>query len=328
MADPDAVRWLLVGTGDIVRKRVGAALSQAPGSTLAAVCGRRMEAAQETAAAFGGAEAYDDLATALQRARADAVYIATPVQTHVALGVQVLQAGKHVLVEKPLGMTAAECAVLTAEAQRAGVTAGCAYYRRCLPRFQHARQVLASGALGDLLTVRMSYLAWYAPQPPSWRVAEGTGGPVGDMGCHMFDLVTALCGRARRIYASATRRVQTFAADESCLVLADWDGGLGVQASFHWSSKSWQHELEITGSEGRLTWRPFDSGPVMLERGREVEHIDVPAPANLQQPLIEDFTAAIRDGRPPAVPLEEATATAAILDAVRQSLASGVPVTL
>lgn len=325
-----SLRWLLVGTGDIVRKRVGAALSESPGSCIAAVCGRRRETAEQVARIFGAAQSFDDLPRALSEASADAVYVATPVATHVEIARAALLAGKHVLIEKPLGVDAAECAPLVELAARSGLTAGCAYYRRCLPRFAHAVEVIKAGRIGEPLLVRMSYISWYAPQESAWRVEtnDGGGGPAADVGCHMFDLLSALIGRPRRIFVTASRRIHSYAANDSCAIAGEWANGVAVLANFHWSSKAWQHEMEITGPEGRLKWSPFDSGPVIVECGREVEQVFLPAPANVHQPLVEDFVTAVREKRPVAVPLDEARQTSAVLDAIRFSFDSGLPVAL
>lgn len=123
------LRWLLVGTGDTVRKRVGATLSGTEGSSLAAVCGRRLTAAEEIGRLFGANACFDDLARALENSGSDAVYVATPVASHVEIAAAALRAGKHVLVEKPLGVNAAECQSLVDLARDYELTAGCAYYR-------------------------------------------------------------------------------------------------------------------------------------------------------------------------------------------------------
>lgn len=328
MVEPAPVRWLLVGTGDIVRKRLGAALSAAAGSRLVGVCGRRLEEAQAISQLFAADAYFDDLQRALSDTATDAVYVATPVQSHVEIARAALLAGKHVLVEKPLGVMAEECKPLVQLAAGCQLTAGCAYYRRCLPRFAHALEVIKSGRIGDPLLVRMSYISWYSPAAEAWRVAAGGGGPVDDMGCHMLDLISALVGRPWRIFATLSKHIHSYVANDSCVVLADCGNGVALNANFHWSSRAWQHDLEITGTEGRLSWNPLDSGPVTIVRGRDVEQVAVPSVENVHQPLIDDFVAAIRGSRQPAVPLQEALETTSALDAIRTSLQSGTPVLL
>ena len=328
MSESAVLRWLLVGTGDIVRKRVGAALSRAAGSRLVAVCGRRLDAVADVAKVFGATGCFDNLTRALEESGANAVYVATPVLSHVEIADAALRAGKHVLVEKPLGVNAAECQSAVDLAHDSRLIAGCAYYRRCQPRFHHALDVIRSGRIGVPVLIRMSYVSWYNPPAGAWRIAIGSGGPIDDMGSHMLDLASALVGRPTRVFATKSRQIHPWKVADSCSVLADCEHGVALQANFHWSSRSWQHVLEITGTEGRLTWSPFDSGPVVVARGTEVEQVDLPAVENVHQPLIEDFVAAVRDGRSPAVPLAEAQQTTAILDAIHESVRSGAPVRL
>ena len=101
----DSVRWLLVGAGDIARKRVAAALAGAADSEIVAVCDMVEENAGALASEYGLSEVFGDLDEALEKTSADAVYVATPVWLHVRHAVQALEADKHVLVEKPLGAT-------------------------------------------------------------------------------------------------------------------------------------------------------------------------------------------------------------------------------
>lgn len=122
----DHVQWLLVGAGDISQKRVAAALTCARNSRLLAICSRQKEKARSLAERFGINQVYDDFAEAVTRCSADAVYLATPVALHVPQAVQALEAKKYVLIEKPLGLNAAECLKILASAQRSGKFAGCA----------------------------------------------------------------------------------------------------------------------------------------------------------------------------------------------------------
>src|SRR5262245_1735496 len=98
------VEWLLVGAGDIARKRVAPALAQANNSGLVGICDPRQPAAQELAALYGVREVFADFGEALARTTAQAVYLATPIHLHASQAIQALAAGKHVLVEKPLGL--------------------------------------------------------------------------------------------------------------------------------------------------------------------------------------------------------------------------------
>lgn len=105
------MRWLLVGAGDIATRRVGPALVNTDRSELVAICDTKRERAQALAEQLGVQAVYDEYASALTESGADAVYIATPQNTHIELSLAALDAGKHLLCEKPLGKKPVLCPV-------------------------------------------------------------------------------------------------------------------------------------------------------------------------------------------------------------------------
>ena len=128
----DVVRWGLIGAGDIVRKRVAAALRDAPGSALAAVSRARADLAESSAQAFGAERWHARWEDLVRDPGIDAVYVATPVHLHAAQTIAAAEAGKHVLCEKPMAMDVAECDRMIA---------ACRAHRR------HARRRLLSALL-------------------------------------------------------------------------------------------------------------------------------------------------------------------------------------
>jgi predicted dehydrogenase len=325
------IGWLLVGTGDLARKRVAAALANAPGNRLIGVVGQADRAA--TLAREWRVAAYADLDAALANPDVHAVYVATPVDRHANDALAAIRHGRHVLVEKPLGLSAADARRVVNAAEAANVTAGCAYYRRCTPRYAHAADLLRRGELGRLVAVNMHYRAWYDPDPSDpkhWRVdpVRSGGGPLSDIGSHMVDVVVGLFGMPRAVFAKAATLVHRYPVEDSASVVMGLAGGATVNSSFHWNSKTWAHVMEIIGSEASLRWGPYDSGPVVLTRGREAQEIDLPHAPNAHEPLVVDFVAAIRAGRPPAVPAAEALKTNLLLDAVYESSRAGTEVLL
>jgi predicted dehydrogenase len=313
------VKWLLVGTGDIVRKRVAEALATTPNSRLVGVCGSSMDRVDALADQFNARERHTDLKQALMTTGADAVYLARSVEYHAGEAIAAIKAGKHVLVEKPLARNAEEADSIVAAAKGADVVAGCAYYRRCGARYAHAHRLIQSGALGKIVLMRMAYVAWFNPSeddPKRWRVdpARSGGGPVADMGSHMFDVLIGLFGMPSEVIGRAATLVQPYAVEDTATAMLRFADGAQATAAFGWSSKTWTHDMEIVGSEGKLTWRPYDSGKVLLTLGREVQELDLPPAANVHQPLVQDFVEAIHSGRPPASPLAEAQKTNRVMD--------------
>lgn len=327
------VKWLLVGAGDIARKRVAPALAGAQGSTLAAVCDVNRENARQVAGQYGGGQVYTEIEEALEKSGADAVYLATPIHLHVRHAIQVLQAGKHVLVEKPLSLNAAEAAELLDAADGSGLVSGCSYFRRLFPAYQHLQKLLAEGTLGQIVLARMVYYSWFSPaedDPKYWRVqrSRSGGGPISDMGSHMFDVLIGLLGMPKKLFAQCDTLVNDWDVEDAASILMTLQGGTQVNALFGWCSKTWRHEFEVVGTEGRVNWLPFDSGQVHVTMGRENKTLQLPPAENVHLPLVEDFVAALRAGRPPVCPLSEAVKTNRLIDAIYDSSTAGKVVTL
>ena len=318
----DKVRWLVVGTGDIATKRVIPAIEAEPRSELVAVCDMVEERAR--AAAPGGVHVYTDLAAALRAPEIDAVYLCTPVACHVPQALQALAAGRHVLVEKPVALDYPEAATLVAAAAKGTRKCGVAYFRRFAPKFERARAMLSAGEFGKVVLVRMTYFSWFNPAPGDpkyWRVVPGRsgGGPLSDMGTHMFDVLIGLFGTPETVFAKAETLVQPYAVEDSCVAILKLPGGAQVLASFHWSSKTWSHEFEIIGTEAKVKWHPFDSDSVLKTVGRDTVEIATPNARNVHYPLVEDFAGAILDGREPRVSVAEAARTNRVMDALYRS---------
>ncbi|MDD5597489.1 MAG: Gfo/Idh/MocA family oxidoreductase [Victivallaceae bacterium] len=322
----DKVKWLLVGAGDIAHKRVAPALAGAENSELAGICDVRKEPAAQIAEKFKLKYVYTDFEEALARSDADAVYLATPVWLHPEQAVKVLNAGKNVLVEKPLGLDANQCRTVIQAAKLSGKKAGCAYYRRYFKRYEYARNMLANGEFGKVVNIRMTYYSWFAPEtsdPKHWRVEKrkSGGGPLSDMGTHMFDVLIGLFGMPEKVYAKCANLVNNWNVEDSAVIIMELEKGTQVTASFNWNSKTWRHEFEIVGTEAKLDWLPYDCGAIVKTVGRNIEQLEMPEPENVHAPLIRDFNASILSGRTPSCSVEEAAKTNILLDAVYKSAA-------
>ena len=318
------MKWLLVGAGDISRKRVAPALAGVENSEIVGICDLNAESAKSLAKDFNCAKVFTDFSRALSESGADAVYLAVPVFLHVPMAVRALEEGKHVLAEKPLGLSAKECSILLEASEKSGRKAGCAYFRRFYPRYAHAKKMVENGEFGQVVLVRMLYYSWFSPSkddPKHWRVirAKSGGGPLSDMGTHMFDVLIGLFGLPASVYARCENLVHKWDVEDSAVIVMKMrDGGL-VTASFNWNSKTWRHEFEIVGTRAKINWLPYDSGPVVRTVGRQVESLDLPSAENVHVPLVEDFVRAIIEDREPLSSLAEAVKTNLLLDAVYRS---------
>ncbi len=317
------VRWLVVGTGDIATKRVIPAIESERRSTLVAVCDKVEERAK-AAATPRNARVHTDLSEALSCADIDAVYLCTPVFLHVPQALQSLAAGKHVLVEKPVALNYPEAQRLVNATRTSDRACGVAYFRRFAPKYVLTQEMLRKGEFGKVVLVRMTYFSWFNPaqnDPKYWRVIpeRSGGGPISDMGTHMFDVLIGLLGMPETVFAKAETLVQPYAVEDSSVAILKMPGGAQVLASFHWSSKTWSHEFEIIGAEAKVKWHPYDSDSVVKTVGRDTVEVPTPNAKNVHAPLVEDFVTAVTENRAPAVTAAEAAKTNAVVDALYRS---------
>ena len=321
------LNWLLVGAGDIANKRVVPALMEEPRSQVVAICDLD-EPRAEALAQQCDARTFTDLDAALSDSGADAVYVCTPVFLHTAQAIAALEAGKHVLVEKPPARSYPEAKTLVDAASKARGKCGVAYYRRFAPKYEMAHEMVTHGEFGQIVLIRMTYFSWFDPatdDPKYWRVVpeRSGGGPVSDMGTHMIDVLVGLLGLPESIYAKAETLTHRYEVEDSCVAVFKMpDRAQGI-LSLHWNSKTWSHELEIIGTEAKVKWHPYDSDSVVKTVGRQIDEIATPNHPNVHYPLVEDFVTAVAEDRAPRIPPAEAAKTNLVIDALYRSARDG-----
>lgn len=324
MTKPNELRWLCVGTGDLVRKRSAAALAQAAGGKLAAVCGD-VERARQIALPLG-AEAFGDLDVALRESGANAVYISTPVYRHRDEALKAIDAGLHVLVEKPMALNGEEAAQIANVAKQRGVVAGCAYYRRFFSPYQKLCEMIKNEELGRIVHLRTVNTSWFNPAKDDvkrWRVEKDRsgGGPLADVGSHMLDLIVGLFGQVKSVFAHCDTLVQNYEVEDAATLVMTLRNGAHATAHFGWNTHASCHEFEVVGSEARAQWSSADSGKLVITRGQKVTTLDLPNHDNVHVPLIEDFNDAVTIGRVPYCSAEDAVLTNQLIDAIYLSAA-------
>lgn len=315
------INWLLVGAGDIAGKRVAEAITSTGGSHLRAVCDSVPGRAREVARAHGADVVYTDYLEALGNGSVDAVYVATPVHLHSEMAIQAIRGGKHVLVEKPLGLDCDDAQKVVRAAESSGLTCACAYFRRLYSRYAMLTDMIQRKRLGEIVLVRMAYYSWFDPKKDDskyWRVVreKSGGGPLADMGSHMFDILIGLFGLPVKLSACNTTACREWDVEDGSVSIMRLADGGQVTASFNWNSRTWVHMFEVVGTEGKVLWQPYDTGPVVRTMGRSTSEFDMPPSRNVHQPLIEDFIASVRERRQPACPISEAAQTNRLIDAI------------
>ena len=301
------LKWGLVGYGDLAEKRVASALQSASGSELSGVWGRSPQRTQDFAARHGIASAFDSLED-LVRSDVDAVYVCTPPESHLEYSLAALNAGKHLLVEKPMASSVEDCSLIIEAAQANQVTLGVAYYRRGYPKMQKIKELIDGGVLGIPTWVNIAAHSWFAPNaddPKHWRVEKAQsagGGAVADIGVHRFDLLDYWLGPSKVLFSDAQRLVHKdahYEVEDGLSAVLQLKNGAPVHIYFSWNSKTWLDRFEIVGSEGKIITDPLDGPSLVVVRGREREELQIEPPANAHVPCVENFVKAVENNTKP-----------------------------
>jgi predicted dehydrogenase len=325
-----SLRWGLIGCGDIVRKRVAAALSKGTKCQLTAVSRARKELAIEFAKEYD-ASPFADWRQMVASSEIDAVYIATPVHVHAEQAIEAARRGKHVLCEKPMAMSAEECDQMIAECKQAGVKLGVAYYRHFYPVIRRLRTMVESGVIGKPVLARAEAFERFDPLEGgerSWLLDPelSGGGPMMDFGCHRIEILLHLLGPLSSVTAFRSnihfleRRVEDtmtasflFRSGTQAVVIAS-HAPLQPRDSFHLFCTDGSAHIDV-----------LNSGKLRLVSPQGTTEESHPPPANLHQPLIEDFASAVLDDRPPRVDGNAGRAVSAALDQIYSRQMTDVP---
>lgn len=250
----NSVRFAILGCGLIGKKRA-AALSKVPHAQLVAVCDLDAKRAHELAALYPGAAALADPATVMARADVDAVVIATLNGSLAPLSLAAVRAGKHVLVEKPGALNAAELRAVQTAAAKTGVKVRIGYNHRFHPALQKARQIFESGVLGPMMFLRGRYgHGGRVGYDREWRADPklSGGGELIDQGVHLIDLAGWFLGDFTTIEGHCTTSFWDMKVDDNAFL--SLRTAAGQTAWLHASCTEWKNlfSLEIYGRVGKI----------------------------------------------------------------------------
>jgi 1,5-anhydro-D-fructose reductase (1,5-anhydro-D-mannitol-forming) len=291
------LNWIVIGIGDITIRRVIPAIQAQPRSQLYGLVTR-----DPAKAAPYNARAWSTLDEALADPAVNAVYVGTPVFLHAPQTIQSLRAGKHVICEKPMAMNEAEARTMKQAADESGKTFGVAYYRRCYPKVQRAKQLLAAGAIGTPVLAELTCHSWFdGTGSRSWLVdpAKAGGGPLYDISSHRIDVLNFLFGQPLRVAGQLSNLVHHYAVEDNATVMIEYAGGVRGVVDVRWHSRVSRDECRIRGTEGEMELSPLN-GPDLIctHAGEPGARENLPPHANLHYPLLENFVDAV-EGKAP-----------------------------
>ncbi len=327
MTDP--VRWGVVGSAAIARKKVIPAMQRAANCDVLAIASRDEVRAVEAAGSLGIARSYGSYDALLGDDDIEAVYIPLPNSMHAEWTLKAAAAGKHVLCEKPLAMSEAEAIAMVEGCRSAGVMLMEAFMYRLHPMWVTARELVTQGRIGQLLAVQ-AFFSYTNTDPANIRnIAELGGGALMDIGCYPINVARMMFGSEPTDVHSAIRRDPRFGTDVLTSAVLDFDGR---HATLTCSTQLQDEQrVHLVGTEGRILVEiPFNIPTdrptrVLISTGGDAgavppvapstEEIEIPA-ADQYQVQAEQFAAAVRDGTQPPIPAEDAIANMAVIERI------------
>jgi UDP-N-acetyl-2-amino-2-deoxyglucuronate dehydrogenase len=342
------VRYAIVGCAAGIATTHLAALKQIPGAQIVAMADVSADRGAARAAEYG-CPFYDDHRRLLDAVVPDVVVITTPHPFHAPIAIAALQAGAHVLTEKPLAVQAADGDAMIEAADQAGKILAVAFQQRFRPVIERAHALIAAGELGELVRVLMVE-PWYRTaayyQSAGWRgtwKGEG-GGVLMNQGPHPIDLMCHLAGPPAKVWGWTRTRGHAIEVEDTAQAMLEFSNGAPGYMTMSTAEAGFERKLQITGDRAAiditgdkltiLRFTPSQSDFRLSGKGMwdapaaEREVIDLPGDGGGHVAVYRDLEAAIAEGRRPRCDGREARMSLELANAVTLSSHIGAPVTL
>lgn len=321
------LRWGVLSTSKFAQNKIIPAVKHCQHSEITAIASRNLSQAQETATRLGIAQAYGSYDELLADADIDAIYNPMPNHMHVDWSIKALQAGKHVLCEKPIGLSSVEGQQLVdAAKQFPNLKVMEAFMYRLHPQWQRAKQLVTEGKIGQLRTVQ-SFFSYFNTDANNIRnKAEIGGGGMMDIGCYNVSLSRFIFGAEPKRVLGIAEFDPQFQTDRLASGILDFGNGT---ATFTCSTQlSPYQRVNIFGTEGRIEIEiPFNAPPdkpcrMWHQQGDKIEEIvfDICDQYTIEFDL---FSLAVLNDTAVPTPLEDAVANMKVIEAVFESSKTG-----
>jgi predicted dehydrogenase len=318
------LRWGVLGVAKIATQKVIPAMQECPRARVAAIASRDPAKADLAAIALGIPTSYGRYEDLIADPDIDAIYIPLPNHLHVEWATRAAEAGKHVLCEKPIGLTAADVRSLIAVRDRTGRRIQEAFMYRAHPQWRRAVEIVRSGRLGEVRAISGAF-SYFNDDPANIRNSEPLGGGgLYDIGCYLVNSARMLFGGEPRRVRSLMARDSRSGVDRVTSMLLEFEHGhaIGVCGTQHVPYQ----RIQIFGTRARLEIEiPFNCWPdrptrLFLDSGADlaggsIDTIEIPA-ANQFAIQCEEFSEAILTDAPTPYPLEDSLANMTVIEAV------------
>jgi predicted dehydrogenase len=287
------IRWGILGCGDVTEVKSGPAYQKTTGFKIQAVMRRDAIKAADYAKRHNIDKFYSDADDLINDPEIDAIYIATPPDTHHFYGLKVALARKICCIEKPLAPSYKESLEICEAFKSKNIPLFTAYYRRTLPRFEQIKTWLENNEIGIVRSIR-----WNLTKPASeqdlsgaynWRTDAkvAPGGYFDDLASHGLDLFTFLLGDIKYISGYSLNQQGLYSAKDA--ITASWLHESGITGNGNWNFGSSKREdsVEISGSKGKISFSVFENEPIILSNQEGETQLFIEHPENVQLHHVE-----------------------------------------
>jgi xylose dehydrogenase (NAD/NADP) len=319
------LRWGILSTARINRAFVGG-VGESGGSCIQAVASREWTRANEWAKEHGVPRAFGSYEELLESGEVDAIYNPLPNSMHFEWTVKALEAGLPVLCEKPFMSNAAEAREVAAVSARTGKPVAEAFMYRFHPIYDQILETIAAGVIGDVVAIRAAQCFFLRDRSDIRASAALAGGATMDVGCYCINFCRRIAGcEPTRAFAMERRST----VDDTLMGSLEFPNGILAQFEVSMETNRYSR-AEIAGTRGMLILpQPFfpgrDDTEFILRCGDNEEHFGVPG-VDCYRLEAEDFAQAVREGRQPRWPVEDAIRNMAVIDAIYESARTGAAV--
>ncbi len=299
----ETVHWGVVGAGRICERMSGPPLYLVNDSSLELVHRRSREEGEEFVIRHGHGRYLDSFDALINDESVDAVYIATPHLLHEDQAIAALKAGKHVLVETPMGGNSASCLRMTEAAAQWGKLLGTAFYRRGYPSVQKLKAVLQTGLIGPPIAASIN-----AEMPTS----------------HRIDLIRYILGDISEVRRDQGSPIDGFPSPAPLLNMTT-STGVSINMQEQWLETGMPESMMVEGEDGIIYLQDIKGGEllVLARGGEEKLQLSVPGLPFTHWALIENFVSVLTEGGELLCPGTEGVKTARVLEAMESAETGG-----
>ena len=318
------INWGIIGCGNVTEVKSGPAFNKVEGSKLMAVMRRNASLAEDYAHRHNVPKFYSNAVDLINDKDINAIYVATPPGSHAEYGIASIKAGKPVYIEKPMALNYAECLQINRASEKYHVPVFVAYYRRALPGFLKAKELIENGSIGKVLFVQLQLFK--APSEdekaghPSWRVDPmiSGGGHFFDLASHQLDYLDFLFGPVQKVKSIVLNHAGLYKAEDYVTSEFLFAGNITVTGTwcFCAATDSDRDSIEILGDKGSIRFSTFSFEPIVLINASGHKEIINERPEHVQYYLIEKIVQSLNgNGTSPSTGISGAR-TAKVMDEI------------